>query len=107
VTTWTLCSIPDVERAIAEMRRVLKPTGMLIFVEHGLSPDRSVRSWQDWMNPTWRALAGGCNLNRKIDALIAAAGFSFSDLERGYAEGPRPFTYMYRGHAARAATGPA
>jgi len=66
VTTWTLCTVPDVKRALSEMQRVLKPTGHVLFVEHGQSPDANVRRWQDRLTPLWRCLAGGCHLNREI-----------------------------------------
>ena len=102
VTTWTLCSIPAVDIALAEMRRVLRPEGRLIFIEHGLSPDPGVRRWQSWLNPLQRRLAGGCNLNRRIDALIAAAGFHIEGLETAYVRGPRPWCYFYKGVARRA-----
>jgi SAM-dependent methyltransferase len=97
--TWTLCSIPDARAALHEIRRVLKPSGRLLFIEHGLAPDASVRRWQERLNPGWRRLAGGCNLNRPIDMLIADAGFRMAQLERGYGAGPRPFDYLYRGVA--------
>lgn len=97
--TWTLCSIPDARTALHEMRRVLKPSGRLLFVEHGRAPDASVQRWQERLNPAWRRLAGGCNLNRPIDTLIADAGFRIVQLERGYGAGPRPFDYLYRGIA--------
>src|SRR5262249_31224763 len=74
VTTWTLCSIPDVTKALAEMRRVLKPDGRLLFVEHGLSPDRRVRKWQQRLTPLWKKLAGGCHLNRPMRTLVENAG---------------------------------
>src|SRR5579864_8995315 len=75
VTTWTLCTIPEVQRALEEMRRVLMPTGRLLFVEHGRSPDSSVRRWQNRLNPLWKPIAGGCHLNRPIADLIESAGF--------------------------------
>jgi ubiquinone/menaquinone biosynthesis C-methylase UbiE len=99
VVTWALCSIPDPTRALGEMKRVLRPEGRLIFVEHGLSPDSSVRAWQNRINPLWRRLAGGCNLNRKIDDLIRSAGFEISELKTEYLPGPRPMTFTYEGSA--------
>lgn len=97
VMTWTLCSIPDPARALAEMQRVLKPEGRLLFVEHGRSPDRRVVAWQDRLDPLWTRLAGGCHLNRKIDDLITRAGFSLLRLETGYGGGPKTLAYLYRG----------
>jgi len=101
VTTWTLCTIGEPLRALAEMRRVLKPDGELLFVEHGRSPDRGVEAWQDRLNPLWRRIGGGCNLNRRIDELVRAAGFRVARLETGYAKGPRPMAYIYEGRARR------
>jgi len=81
------------------MRRVLKPDGYLIFIEHGLAPDRHVQAWQHRLNPLWHRLAGGCNLDRKIDTLIADAGFHICQLDRGYGKGPKPFAFLYKGLA--------
>src|SRR5690606_21511020 len=70
VTTWTLCSMKDAPRALSEMRRVLKADGQLLFVEHGLAPEESVRRWQDRLTTAWKRIAGGCHLNRPIQTLI-------------------------------------
>ena len=98
-STWTLCTIPDVAKALAEMRRVLKPDGQFLFVEHGLSPDGRVRKWQDRLNPVWKRIAGGCHLNRPIAELVSDAGFRVSQLDTGYMPGPKPMTFMYEGRA--------
>ena len=99
VMTWTLCSIPDASRALLEMKRVLTPDGQLIFIEHGLAPDSRIVAWQNRLNPIWKRIAGGCNLNRKIDALLLDAGFEITESEQGYGTGPRPMSYRYRGVA--------
>jgi ubiquinone/menaquinone biosynthesis C-methylase UbiE len=99
VTTWTLCSIPQAAAALAEMRRVLRPRGGLLFVEHGLAPDAGVRRWQDRLTPAWRCMCGGCHLNRPIDSLIKGAGFRIDRIETGYIPGPRPLTFTYEGSA--------
>ena len=102
VITYTLCSIPDPLRALREMRRVLKADGTFLFVEHGLAPDPSVRRWQHRLNPLWRRIAGGCNLDRKMDDLIRAAGFRIAELTTEYAQGLRPMSYIYTGRARHA-----
>jgi ubiquinone/menaquinone biosynthesis C-methylase UbiE len=99
VSTWTLCSVPAVEGALAEIRRVLKKNGRLVFVEHGLSPDARVRRWQDGLTPMWKRIAGGCHLNRPIAQLIEGAGFRIEHVATGYMQGPRPMTFMYEGSA--------
>lgn len=99
VTTWTLCTIPDPMQALKEMRRVLRYDGVMLFAEHGLAPEASVQGWQQRLNPLWRRVAGGCNLDRKIDQLIQAAGFQLTAIETDYAKGPRPMSYIYAGQA--------
>ena len=102
VLTWTLCSIADARTAVREMCRVLKRDGLLIFLEHGRAPDVTVVRWQDRLTPMWKHIAGGCHLNRKIDAILENGGFAISELTRGYLPGPRPMTYTYQGVATRA-----
>jgi len=101
VTTWTLCSIPDAHAALGEMRRVLKPGGRLLFVEHGLSPDKRVRWLQNRITPVWRRIAGGCHMDRPIDRLIRESGWKIEKIDTGYLRGPNPATYMYEGSAQR------
>jgi ubiquinone/menaquinone biosynthesis C-methylase UbiE len=88
VTTWTLCSVPDVGRALRGARCVLKPEGQLLFVEHGRSPDGRVCRWQDRLTPVWKRTGGGCHLNRAIDELIAEAGFRIERIQAGHVPGP-------------------
>jgi ubiquinone/menaquinone biosynthesis C-methylase UbiE len=101
VLTLTLCSIPDARKALAEMLRVLKRGGELLFVEHGRSPDPGVARWQDRITPIWKHLAGGCHLNREPDTLVRDAGFRLDALDTGYAPGPRLVTYCYEGRALK------
>ena len=99
VTTWTMCSIPNVDGALAEMRRVLSSGGSLLFVEHGRAPEPRVRWWQDHPTPAWKCLSGGCHLNRAIEDLVQRAGFRIEHIEKGYMRGPEPLTFMYEGRA--------
>jgi len=87
--------------ALGEMRRVLRPRGRLLFVEHGLAPDAGVRRWQQRLTPAWRRISGGCHLDRPIARLIDDAGFRMDKLTTGYMRGPRPMTWMYEGVAVR------
>jgi ubiquinone/menaquinone biosynthesis C-methylase UbiE len=97
--TFILCSVADPIATLTEARRVLKPGGRLLFAEHGRAPEAAVARWQDRLNPLWRHLAGGCNLNRKPDDLLQSAGFAIDGLETGYIRGPRPMTFVYSGSA--------
>jgi len=99
VMTWTLCTIPDPHSALAELRRVLKPGGALLFVEHGRAPELAVARWQDRLDPLWRRIAGGCHLNREIDTLIAGSGFRIDALANARLPGPRTHTFLYEGRA--------
>lgn len=101
LATWTLCSIPDVDRALSEIRRVLRPGGLFHFVEHGRSPDRKVAGWQDRLTPLQRRVAGGCHLNRPIDRLVLNSGLELVRLENYYVKGPRAFGYMFEGVATK------
>jgi ubiquinone/menaquinone biosynthesis C-methylase UbiE len=101
LTTYTLCTIPDVNAALSEVHRVLKPAGTLHFLEHGRAPTESVRRWQHRLHPVHSRIAGGCHLDRPIDDLISRSRLVISDLETEYGDGPRPFSYLYRGRALK------
>ena len=98
--TFTLCTIPDTTRALQQMRRVLKPGGKLLFCEHGHADHDKVCAWQNRLNPLWSKLAGGCQLNRKMDTLIRDAGFDIKELKNFYVpKTPRFAGYIYFGEA--------
>jgi ubiquinone/menaquinone biosynthesis C-methylase UbiE len=99
VMTWTLCSIPGANAALKEMRRVLRPGGQLLFVEHGLAPEQNVQRWQHRLTPIWKRIGGGCHLDRPISALIEGARFALARLDTGYIKGPKPMTFLYEGRA--------
>jgi SAM-dependent methyltransferase len=102
VSTFTMCTIPDIAAALAEMRRALKPGGRMYFVEHGRSADPGVERWQNRLNGVSRVVFGGCNMNREIDKLIAQAGFEIERMENAYLEGAPKFGgFLYRGVARR------
>ena len=82
--TYTLCTIPDAGAALAQIKRVLRPGGRLLFCEHGAAPDAGVRRWQDRLDGLWAKFAGGCHLNRDMALLIASAGFGFDELQSRY-----------------------
>lgn len=98
VSTWTMCSIPGIEEALSEMRRVLKPDGKLLFIEHGRAPDENVAKWQDRLTPLFKAMAG-CRPNRAMDKILIEAGFAVPDIDMNYLDGPRFISYHYIGEA--------
>ncbi len=99
LSTFTMCTIPDLDAALAEIGRVLRPGGRLHFAEHGLSPDAGVAAWQHRLEPLQRRLGGGCHLDRPIAELVERAGFTIGHLETFYAPGPKPLGYLYLGWA--------
>ena len=99
LVTYTLCTISDTEAALQAMRRVLKPQGRLLFCEHGKAPDENVARWQNRLNPAWSRIAGGCQMNRDIPALINEGGFSIKIDERMYIPGAKVLCYNYWGSA--------
>lgn len=103
LVTYTLCTIPDVMSALGEMRRVMKPTGHMIFCEHGEAPDESVRRWQRRITPAWKVIGGGCHVGRQIPKLIQDAGFKVDDIQTMYLPGtPRFAGFNYWGSATKA-----
>lgn len=100
--TYTLCTLPDVRRGLGEIARVLKPGGQLLFCEHGSAPDESVRRWQNRLNPVWKAVGGGCNLNRSVPTLLEDGGFRIREMDTMYLPGWRPASFNYWGRADRA-----
>jgi ubiquinone/menaquinone biosynthesis C-methylase UbiE len=100
LVTYTMCTIPEVHRANKEIQRVLKGNGRLIFCEHGEAPDKNIKKWQNRINPLWKKLAGGCNINRNIPSLIQESGFDIIDLEEMYLPNtPKIAGYNYWGYA--------
>jgi len=98
--TYTMCTIPDVQKALAGMRRVIKPGGQMIFCEHGLAPDESVVKWQRRIEPVWKAIAGGCHLTRSVPDMVNSAGFEITEAEQMYLPStPRPLGFNYWGTA--------
>lgn len=101
VCTWTLCSIPNPQAAVAEMFRLLKPQGQLIFVEHGRSDDPGIVKWQQRIEPLWKVIGGGCHLTRRTDELLQNGGFTLAQFASGYQPGPKFAAFMMHGLATR------
>ena len=101
VVGYSLCTIPEPLKALAEVRRLMKPTGSLLFMEHGLAPEQNIQKWQHRLTPGWKKIAGGCNLNRDIADLISASGFQFKSLKKKYIKGPKILSFQYYGEAIK------
>ena len=99
LVTYTLCTIPEAERALEGIRRVLQPEGELLYCEHGKAPDPGVLKWQERLNPVWKRFSGGCNIQRDIPAILGQSGFLVEDDNRMYLPGPRALSYNYWGAA--------
>jgi ubiquinone/menaquinone biosynthesis C-methylase UbiE len=106
LSTFTLCTVPDLDRTLREVHRVLRPNGAFHFLEHGRSPDAAVATWQDRLTPLHRRVVGGCELNRSIADRLRAAGFCIDALENYYLPGPKVSTYIYEGRARACDHGP-
>lgn len=100
LSTFSMCTIPDLDVALAELRRVVRPGGRLHFLEHGLSPDAAVARWQSRLHPLQRRVAGGCHLNRPIASSVTRSGWRIDTLEKFYARGPKPLAHLYLGRAS-------
>lgn len=98
ISTWTLCSIPDLQAALKEIYRVLTPSGTFVFIEHGKSPQKFFARMQHMLTPISKCLAGGCHLDRDIDTFIREAGFTLQKLEK-FPQKSKPLAYMYKGVA--------
>jgi ubiquinone/menaquinone biosynthesis C-methylase UbiE len=101
VTTWTLCSVKNPSQVLSEIRRVLKPGGTYVFVEHGKSPEQHIAKLQDWLTPVQKCIGQGCHLNRKIDDIISHSSLHLEKIENLYMKGPKIAAYLYIGIARK------
>jgi ubiquinone/menaquinone biosynthesis C-methylase UbiE len=102
VCTFTLCSVDDPQQVMHELRRILRPGGQMLFLEHGHAPDAGVRGWQERIEPLWKRLAGGCHLSRPIASALDGAGFAVETLGEGYTpKAPRFAGWMEWGIARK------
>jgi len=101
VIGYSLCTIPEPLKALAEAHRLLKPDGSLFFMEHGLAPEPHIQKWQNRITPAWKKIAGGCNLDRDIEKLIKSGGFKFKDIKKKYIKGPKIAAFQYYGEALK------
>ena len=99
LVTYSLCTIPDPVAALSEMRRIMRPGGQLLFLEHGEAPDENIRRWQARIDPTWKKIAGGCHSGRPIPRFLTEAGWAIEQLEQAYLPGIKPLGYNYWGSA--------
>lgn len=102
LVTYSLCTIPDAVAALSEMRRIVKPGGKLLFLEHGQAPDAGVRKIQNMIDPAWKRIAGGCHSGRPIPKILEQGGWKAEDMRQGYISGPKPLAYNYWGSAIAA-----
>ena len=101
VIGYSLCTIPEPNLALAEAHRLLKSSGSLFFMEHGLAPEVNIQKWQHRLTPLWKKIGGGCHLNRNIEELIQASGFQFKNLKKKYIKGPKIAAFQYYGEATK------
>jgi ubiquinone/menaquinone biosynthesis C-methylase UbiE len=101
VIGYSLCTIPNPLKALSEAHRLLKPKGCLLFLEHGLAPEKKIQNWQHRLTPAWKKICGGCNLNRNIEELIQDSGFKFEQLTKKYIKGPKIAAFQYYGKAIK------
>jgi len=101
VFTYVLCTIPNLKQALTNIHRVLKPNGMILFSEHGIAPDKCIQTMQNFINPIWKKIAGGCNLNRNIPKILESSGFEVYENNQMYIPGYKFSSYNFWGEARK------